>query len=355
MDFGSFIEGPLLWIVFLLLIVGVFTRIVFFFIEIIRNSRGKEFRLGYNLATLGRFLVPFHMAVPERSLYAALRYIFHVCIIVVPVWLSGHIVLWTESLFEWEWNALPDAWADWMTILLLSLAAYLFIRRIVLKDIRLTSSILDYVLIILTALPFMTGYSLTHGSLDAVSFLGDNMRNIHVLSGEAMMLMVVVLFCRTRINAIRCTGCAACEINCPTGTLESSDEGNLRTFAYSHYQCICCGSCVSVCPEDAAELRHEISLSKFFQIAPKHEIRSVELKECEGCGAFFAPEPQIAKVSQTIAADYLRFCPTCRKTNLRDIYYRIAPLPQKALNRGPSGMGRRLPEEHSSPGEQPGE
>lgn len=343
MDLASFLEGPLLWTVFLILIIGVLTRLLIFFIEIIRNSSGNEFRLGYNLATLGRFLAPFHMAVPKRPWYAALRYLFHVFMIAVPIWLSGHIVLWTESRFEWEWNALPDIWADWMTIILLGLATYFFIRRIVLKDIRLTSSISDYVLIILTALPFMTGYFVTHGSLDTISFLGDNMRSIHVLSGEAMMLMVVVLFCRTKLNAIRCTGCAACEMNCPTGTIESSDEGNLRTFIYSHYQCIGCGSCVSVCPEDAAELRHEISLNRFFQIATKHEIRSVELKECERCGAFFAPEPQLDKVSQTIAADYLRFCPACRKTNLRDFYYRLAPLPGKAKNVEQTGV----PGEHA--------
>ncbi len=330
MDFGSFIEGPLLWIVFLLLIVGVFARIVLFFFEIIRNSRGREFRLGYNLAILGRFFAPFHMAVPKRPWYAALRYIFHIFLLVVPIWLSGHIMLWSFSRFEWEWNALPDAWADWMTIILLGLAAYFLIRRIAIKDIRLTSCLSDYVLIILTALPFLTGYALTHGSLDGLPFLGENMRSIHVLSGEAMMLLVVFLFCRTRLNAQRCTGCAACEINCPTGTLESHDEGMLRTFLYSQYQCISCGSCVSVCPEEAAELRHEISLSRFFQVALKNEIRSVELKECEGCGAFFAPEPQVDKVSQTITADYIRFCPTCRKTNLRDIYYKLAPLPVKA-------------------------
>ncbi|RLB29757.1 MAG: hypothetical protein DRG87_06490 [Deltaproteobacteria bacterium] len=330
MDLDSFVEGPLLWIVFLLLMVGVFTRCVLFFVEIIRNSVGRENALGYNLATLGRFFAPFHMAVPKRPFYAVLRYIFHIFMIVVPIWLSGHIMLWSFSRFEWEWNALPDAWADWMTIILLGLAIYFLIRRIVIRDIRLTSSMSDYVLIILTALPFLTGYALTHGSLDGVPLLGENMRRVHVLSGEAMMLMVVVLFCRTRLNVQRCTGCAACEVSCPTGTLESYDEGKLRTFLYSQYQCISCGSCVSVCPEDAAELRHEISLRRFFQVAAKHEIRSVELMECERCGAFFAPEPQIDKVSQTITADYLRFCPTCRKTNLRDIYYKLAPLPVKA-------------------------
>jgi ferredoxin len=167
------------------------------------------------------------------------------------------------------------------------------------------------------------------------------------MSGEAMMLMAVVLFFRTRLNAVRCTGCAACEISCPTGTLVSNDEGKLRTFTYSHYQCICCGSCVSVCPENAAELMHEISPRRFFQAASKHEIRSVELKECERCGAFFAPEPQLEKVSQTITAEYLRFCPICRKTNFRDVYYKLAPLPAKAKGIGQPGLSSQQAEADS--------
>lgn len=329
MDFDSFIEGPLLWFSGLLLIIGILLRSVFFFVSIIRNSKGKDARLLYNINTLGRFFAPFHMGLPRRPWYASLRYIFHICMIVVPIWYSGHIMLWAFSRFEWEWAALPDAWSDWMTIILLCLAAYFFIRRIAFKDIRLTSSLSDYVLIILTALPFLTGYFLAHGSLDGAAFIGERMRSIHVLSSEAMIIMVVFLFCRTRLNAPRCTGCGACEESCPTGTLESHDEGMLRTFVYSQYQCIACGSCVGVCPEEAAELRHEISLKRFFQVTAKHEIRSVELKECERCGAFFAPEPQIDKVRHTIDADYLRFCPTCRKANLRDIYYKLAPVTGK--------------------------
>jgi NAD-dependent dihydropyrimidine dehydrogenase PreA subunit len=329
MDFGSFLEGPLFWIISLIFIIGVLIRLGFFFVEIIRNSKGEKFRFRYLFFTFARSLVPFHMAVPQRPLYAILRYIFHLCMIVIPIWFSGHIVLWAGSRFEWDWSSLPDEWADWMTIIVLGLAVYFLVRRIVLKEIRFTSSVSDYFLIVFTALPFATGYSLTHGTLDSIAFLGDNMRIIHVASGEVMILMVVFLFCRTRLNTQKCIGCAACEINCPTGTLESIDEGNLRIFSYSHYQCICCASCVKTCPEDAADLRHEISLKRFFQIVPKQEIRSVELKECKRCGAYFAPEPQLDKASQAITGDYLQFCPNCRKANLMDIYYQLAPFPEK--------------------------
>jgi len=329
MDFYSFVEGPLLWIAFFIFIVGIITRLAFFFSVIIKNSRDKASIWSYNFGTFVRFLLPFHKAVTKKPIYATLRYIFHICLIVVPIWLSGHISLWSESRFEWEWTAMPDVWADWMTLVLLSLAAYFLMRRIILPDIRFNSSKSDYFLLIITALPFISGYFLIHDSLDSIPFLGDNIKIIHMLSGEAMMIMVVFLFCRTRLNTEKCVGCAACELSCPTETLESNDEGNFRIFTYSHYQCICCGACVNTCPEDAAELRHEISLKKIFQVIPKQEIKSVELKACERCGAFFAPKPQLNKIGQTFTDDYMRFCARCRKVNIGALLYQLSPWHRK--------------------------
>ena len=325
MAFYSFVEGPLLWIVFLVFLAALLIRLFFFSCAIIKSSRDKDKRQVYTLATFGRFFLPFHKAVVKKPVYATLRYIFHLCMLIVPIWYSGHIVLWSESRFEWEWVELPDAWADWMTLVLLGLATYFLVRRIIIPEIRLNSSKSDYILIIITALPFMTGYFLTHGTLDSVSFLGDNMAVIHMLSGEAMILMAVFLFCRTRLNIKKCVGCAACELSCPTGTLESNDNGKHRIFTYSHYQCICCGACVNTCPEDAAELRHEISAKRLVQVLLKQEIRSIELQACERCGALFAPEPQMEKIGLTFAHDYTKFCPNCRKANIGDMLHQLSP------------------------------
>jgi Pyruvate/2-oxoacid:ferredoxin oxidoreductase delta subunit len=325
MDFSTFVEGPLLWIVFVILIAAVFSRLAFFTVKILKSGGRERTGPGYYMSVFGRFLVPFHKALAKKPLYAILRYVFHLFLFVVPIWLSGHIVLWSESRFEWDWKSLPDAWADWMTIILLTLAIYFLIRRLVSAEVRLSSSSPDYLIILLAWLPFATGYFLTHGTLDSIPFFKSNMRVIHVLSGEAMMLMTALLFCRTRLNPKTCTGCASCELSCPTGTIETRDQGGWRVFNYSHYQCICCGACVNTCPENAAELRHEISLRRFFQIVPKHEIRTVELKSCKKCGAPFVPEPLFGKINRTFTDDYLHFCPNCRKTNIGDLYRRLSP------------------------------
>lgn len=333
MDFDYFVGGPFLWISFLIFIAAITIRFAFFFAAIIRSGKNRDIRWWYNFAIFGRFFMPFHKAIFGKPFYTILRYVFHICLVGVPVWFVGHIALWEESRFEWTWSSLPDEWIDWMTLLVLGLATYFLVRRIISKDLRINSSVIDYCVIVITALPFLTGYFLTHATLDSIAFFSNNMWNIHILSGGAMILMAAFLFCSTRMNTRKCTGCAACEISCPTGTLESSDETKQRIFIYSHYQCICCGACVNTCPEQAAELRHEISLRKFFQIISRYEIKSVELAVCERCGELFAPISQLDKIGQTFTHDYLRFCPRCRMVNIGDLLYQLSPWHKKEHKR----------------------
>ena len=262
-----------------------------------------------------RACIPFHKAILKKPVYIVLRYVFHICLIAVPVWLNGHIVLWEESIFEWSWVALPDVWADRLTLLFLGIATYFLIRRLAVPEIRHNSSMSDYLLILVAIFPFATGYFLASGSLDSIAFFYNHLETLHILSAEAMLTVAVFLFYKTQFNVDTCTGCAACEISCPTGTLLSGEEGRFRIFSYLHYQCICCGACVKVCPEDAAALKHEIRPLGFFQVFSRRKIQSVALTGCQKCGALFAPEPQIEKANRLIAADFFQICPRCRADN----------------------------------------
>jgi len=91
---------------------GLFIRPFFFPCSTIKSSRNKDKWQVYTVATFGRFFLPFHKAVVKKPIQAILRYVFHLCMFIVPIWFSGHIVLWSESKFEWEWVELPDACAD---------------------------------------------------------------------------------------------------------------------------------------------------------------------------------------------------------------------------------------------------
>ena len=319
-EFLAFAEGPLLRIVFVLFGAGFILRTAFFTLSIIRRRPAFERRSIFKTGPIliARQLLPFHRAFVSKPFYTLLRYGFHICLFVVPIWLAGHISLWEESRFEWSWTPLPDNWADTMTLIVLAACSYFLVRRIILGITRKSGVILDYLFIILTALPFLTGYFYTHGSLDHIPFFETYVWYFHVLSAEAMLLMIVFLFLRTRLTADRCIGCAACEINCPTGTLETEDIPQQRIFSYSHYQCICCGTCVAVCPENAAELRHEINFAHIYRIFAKRPIRAVELATCESCGTLIAPQPQMQKLQDAVAAgdvevETLNCCTRCKK------------------------------------------
>ena len=192
MDIYSFVEGPLLWIAFLIFIIGSLLKAALFLVVSLKKDKiiYQHFSLKYVLATFALWLLPLNRDVAKNPVFTILAYIFHICLIVVPIWLSGHIALWEESRFEWSWGAIPDGMADWMTIIFLCIAVFFLLRRIISADIRLLSTFSDYFLLIVTALPFLTGYFLTHGTVDSISLLGDNIQLIHILSGELMLILI---------------------------------------------------------------------------------------------------------------------------------------------------------------------
>jgi len=313
--FAYFVHEPLLYIVFLLFIFGITTRFAIFFYTLIKSAQHKQFELKYFFTIWGGSLLPLHLAAFKKPAYVLLRYLFHICLIVVPVWFSGHIFLWEESRFEWDWTPIPDEWSDFITLLILGFCIGFLLRRIILTNTRLKSSMSDYLFIIIVALPFMTGYFLTHGTIDSISFFENHMETLHVFSGEILLIAAVLLFYKIRLNVTKCIGCAACELSCSVSALESNDEVTRRFFVYSARQCICCGACVKTCPENAAELIHEISIRRLFKLPAKQDISSVELNSCKKCGAMIAPIPQIEKMGKTMTVDYLDFCPTCKNDN----------------------------------------
>ncbi|MCK4835276.1 MAG: 4Fe-4S dicluster domain-containing protein [Candidatus Aminicenantes bacterium] len=325
MDIVSFIEGPLVEAVLILFGVGILARIIFSFTVIIRSDRFKRFKWKHLLATMGRSLAPFHRALKKKPFYTLLRYIFHICLIVVPVFFYGHIVLWESSWLELSWQSIPDIVADWMTIIFILLSVFFLLRRVLVSHLRRSSSSGDYVLILIGILTFLSGYFLTHGTLDSIPFFLDNMQTLHIFFGEAMIITALLLFLRSRLDRDKCTGCAACESSCPTGTLESYEIGENRIFSYSHYQCICCGACIDACPEAAAELRHHIGIKPFFRVIQKEQIRTVKLQRCRQCGTLFAPEIQLKRISELITDDYVLLCPRCKMVNAADTYHQLIP------------------------------
>jgi len=173
----------------------------------------------------------------------------------------------------------------------------------------------DYLLLGIAGLPFLTGYLEVHGQLAFIPWMEDNLYTLHVLSGEAFILTMGFLICRTKFDQHYCTACAACTLSCPTGTLAAHDEAERRKILYSHHLCICCGDCVAICPEHAARLRHAFALPDLFFFQRKTILRQNDLAACRQCGVAFVPEKQLQKIRQTNTDDDVGLCPACRRQN----------------------------------------
>jgi len=192
MDFNSFVEGPLLWIAFLVFIIGSLLRALLFFAVSFKKDKiiYQHFRWKYVLGSIGRWLLPLNKDVVKNPVFTILGYVFHICLLVVPIFLTAHVTLWEESRFEWSWITLPDSWADGMTLVFLAIAVFFLLRRIISPSVRLISTFSDYFLLVITALPFLTGFFATHGTLDGLGGLGENILYVHIFFAEVMLILI---------------------------------------------------------------------------------------------------------------------------------------------------------------------
>ena len=192
MDVYSIAEGPLLWIAFLIFIVGSLVRAALFFLESKQKDKiiYQHFNWQHVLSSIARWLLPINKTVPKNPVVSILGYLFHICLIVLPIWVYQHVVYWEISRFEWSWAPIPEALADAMTLMFIAIAVFFLIRRIISPDIRLLSSFSDYALLVVTALPFVSGYFSAHGTLDNILFFKTHMQLIHILSGELVLILI---------------------------------------------------------------------------------------------------------------------------------------------------------------------
>jgi len=188
-SFVDLIEGPFLWAAWIVFIVGTLIRFISFFT--LSSKRDKtiyeHWSWKYVLLSWVRFLLPVNQTVAKNPVFTILGYIFHVCLIVVPIFAIAHISIWEESIWGWSWYslALPDSWTPWLTWAVIVIGVLFFIRRLARAEVRILSTPGDYILLILTILPFFTGYLASHTSL-----LPDYMRAIHIFFGEVLLVAI---------------------------------------------------------------------------------------------------------------------------------------------------------------------
>jgi len=182
----EFVRGPLLWVAFIVFIVGMIYRVA----ALISLSKKKDkvvydhFSAKWALKSIFHWLLPLNRTVAQYPVYSILTYLFHIILLGVPIFLLAHNVLWHES-WKISWWSLPEDVADYLSLLMLALILFLMVRRMVAPYARIVTTAYDYALLLVVAMPFLTGYMAYHQWINYQWML-----ILHILSGELMLILI---------------------------------------------------------------------------------------------------------------------------------------------------------------------
>lgn len=186
MDFYEIVRGPLAMIAFAIFIFGSCYRLISFY------QKGTNPKLlypkenltnGFKAVFLG--LIPFATRfMRERPVFTLITTLFHICAIILPVFLLAHIVLWFES-YGFNWGNIPDNMADAMVFFVLFACIFFFIRRLIVPEVKMVSKTSDYLILIALFVTFLSGFLAFHqiGPYRPILIL-------HILSSELLIVMI---------------------------------------------------------------------------------------------------------------------------------------------------------------------
>src|SRR4030043_152500 len=109
---------------------------------------------------------------------------FPVFLISVPIFLLGHNIVLDQSWGFSLWS-LPESITDILTVVVLICAAFFLARRLFLARVRAITTTYDYVILLIAAAPFLTGYFAYHQW-----FNYDTVMTLHILAGEVMLITI---------------------------------------------------------------------------------------------------------------------------------------------------------------------
>lgn len=155
----EFVRGPLVWVAFVGLIGGVLFKLT----SIYREAKREKSVLPTLDARTGARSV-LHWVVPFGSrnmrmhpVMTIVSFAFHACLLLTPLFVMGHAVLWEQS-WGVSWWSLPPWLADVMTLVVIAGGVFFFLRRLVAPEVRRVSALSDFMLVLLVVSPFVTGF-----------------------------------------------------------------------------------------------------------------------------------------------------------------------------------------------------
>ena len=183
----NFVSGPLAWLAFILFFGGCLYRLVRLFM-LVKEKEPFIFTYmswKYSLRSIFHWIIPFGTVNWRRHpVLTVVTFVFHIGLLIAPIFLLAHVILLDEAL-NLSWWALPDAWADVLTVVVIIGCLFFLVRRLTQPEVKFVTSASDFVILTIVAAPFITGFIAYHQWIDYPV-----MMVLHVVAGEVLLVAI---------------------------------------------------------------------------------------------------------------------------------------------------------------------
>jgi len=189
----QFARGPLFIATFLFMILAL-GRLFFMQLlaipNVFKNTNDKEIDKKEVAWWIGEWLVPIKHFFASRPVFSLISFIWHIGLIFIPLFLVDHILLWNRGLgIGWPLSlSISKHTADLLSVIVVAMTLLMLILRAASRESRFISGFMDYFLLVLLAVPFITGVMAAHPTMSPISY--NLLMLIHILSAEAIFILM---------------------------------------------------------------------------------------------------------------------------------------------------------------------
>ncbi len=206
-SFLTFCRGPLLLLAFSVFFLGAARQVALTFVELgraYRRAGDQAVNLKFIFKRSLGWIIPVNGLRGTRWVYTAASVVFHAGMLLVPLFLAGHIELIRKGV-GLAWPSLGPGAADALTLATMAALLALFVLRVASRASRFLSTFQDWFLLALCMAAFLTGYGVAHPLANPLPFTFVYI--VHLLSAELLLVLVpfsklghVILFPLTRAS-----------------------------------------------------------------------------------------------------------------------------------------------------------
>ena len=186
----DFVRGPLVWVAFIIFIGGLVYQVFQFFRitqkkEPVYAPGGSQDRQGRSAGSVDQWVGFLRKTIlGTHPVMTVVTSVFHVCLILTPIFLLAHSILFYESWGVTPWS-FSESTTDVITVIILVCCAFFLFRRIFVRRVRAITTAYDYLILLIAAAPFLSGYMAYHQWFDY-----ETMLIAHILAGEVMLIVI---------------------------------------------------------------------------------------------------------------------------------------------------------------------